>query len=130
MLAGNPSSNILLERDCSLDFASAGSIEPECDGEMLALPSVGPRISDGEHLNVEFLAGKLSSNVRIKRHRPRSPSTCRNLAYACDGEKFMDYVLHTSACLWPAALVKKVYWGVLGGWGRASYIYHQHTSAW
>ena len=34
VLAGNPSLNIFLERDCSLDFASAGSMASECDGEM------------------------------------------------------------------------------------------------
>ena len=34
MLAENPWSNIFFERDCSLDFASAGTIAPECDGEM------------------------------------------------------------------------------------------------
>ena len=34
VLAGNPSLNIFLERDCSLDFASAGSMASECDGKM------------------------------------------------------------------------------------------------
>ena len=34
MLAENSSSNIFLERDCSLDFAAAGSMASECDGEM------------------------------------------------------------------------------------------------
>jgi hypothetical protein len=34
VLAGNPSLNIFLERDCSLDFASAGSVASACDGEM------------------------------------------------------------------------------------------------
>ena len=33
-LAGNPSTNIFLERDCSLDFASAGSMASECDEKM------------------------------------------------------------------------------------------------
>ena len=33
VLAGNPSLNIFLERDCSLDFASAGSLASEY-GEM------------------------------------------------------------------------------------------------
>ena len=34
VLAGNPSLNIFLERDCSLDFASARSMVSERDGEM------------------------------------------------------------------------------------------------
>ena len=34
VLAGNPSLNIFLERGCSLDFASAGSVASACDGEM------------------------------------------------------------------------------------------------
>ena len=34
VLAVNSSSSIFLERDCSLDFASAGSMASECDGEM------------------------------------------------------------------------------------------------
>ena len=34
VLAGNPSLNIFLECDCSLDFASAESMAFECDGEM------------------------------------------------------------------------------------------------
>ena len=34
VLAVNSSSSIFLERDCSLDFASAGLMASECDGEM------------------------------------------------------------------------------------------------
>ena len=34
VLAGNPSMNMFIERDCSLDFASAGSMASECDSEM------------------------------------------------------------------------------------------------
>ena len=34
VLAVNSLSSIFLERDCSLDFASAGSMSSECDGKM------------------------------------------------------------------------------------------------
>ena len=36
VLAGSLLLDICLERDCSLDFASTGSMAPECDGEMFA----------------------------------------------------------------------------------------------
>ena len=55
----------------------------------------GARLFDHEYLTViimdaGFLDGKPSQNVRIKRSRPRSPSTGRNLAHARDDEMFMD----------------------------------------
>ena len=45
VLDRNPSLNISLECDCFLDFASAGSMASECDGEMswvLKCAELGP----------------------------------------------------------------------------------------
>ena len=69
-------------------------------------------------MDAGFLDGKPWENVRIKRHRPRSPSTGRNSAHARDGEMFMDAEKSAHLSV-PVAhrLVQKVEWGVLGGAG-------------
>ena len=41
-------------------------------------------------MDVGFLDGKPSPNVRIQKSRPRRPSTGRNLAHARDDEMFVD----------------------------------------